>query len=61
MTDELHARNRAALTPLRKALYDFDPEVVSRALQAVFHPQAVVHLATRPCGGGQLCPAAESL
>ena len=46
MTDELHARNRAALTPLRKALYDFDPEVVSRALQAVFHPQAVVHLAT---------------
>ena len=46
MTDELHARNRAALTPLRRALYDCEPESVLRALQAVFHPQAVVHLAT---------------
>ena len=46
MTDELHARNRAALTPLRKALYDYDPDAVLRALQAVFDPQAAVHLAT---------------
>ena len=46
MTDELHARHRAALTPLRKALYDYDPGPVLRALQAVFDPRAVVHLAT---------------
>ena len=46
MTDELHARNRVALTPLRKALYDYDPDPVLRALQAVFDPRAVVHLAT---------------
>ena len=46
MTDELHARNRAALTPLRKALYDYEPEAVLRALQSVFDARAVVHLAT---------------
>ena len=46
MTDELHARNRVALTPLRRALYDYEPESVLRALQAVFHPQAIVHMAT---------------
>ena len=46
MTDELHARNRAALTPLRRALYDYDPDSVLRALQAVFDPRAAVHLAT---------------
>ena len=46
MTDELHARNRAALAPLRHSLYDYEPEAVSRALQAVFDPRAVVHLAT---------------
>ena len=46
MTEELHARNRAALAPLRQALYDYEPAAVSRALQAVFDPRAVVHLAT---------------
>ncbi len=46
MTDDIHCRNRAALTPLRRALYDYEPDSVLRALQAVFDPLAVVHLAT---------------
>ena len=46
MTEQAHSANRLALTPLRGALYDYEPESVLRALQALFHPHAVVHLAT---------------
>lgn len=46
MSDEIHARNRAVLAPLRRALYNYEPESVRSALQAAFHPRAVAHLAT---------------
>ena len=46
MADDPHARNRASLTPLRRALYDYESESVRSALRALFHPQAVAHLAT---------------
>ncbi|MEP6971364.1 MAG: ester cyclase [Betaproteobacteria bacterium] len=46
MTNDIHNRNKAALAPLRKALYDYEPASVQAALQSVFHPGAKVFLAT---------------
>ncbi len=46
MPNDTPTRNKAALAPLRAALYDYDPERVRAALRDVFRPDAVVHLAT---------------
>ena len=45
VTDSVHSRNKDAIRLLRRALYDFDPEDVSRALADVFIADAPVHLA----------------
>jgi predicted ester cyclase len=46
MSNDIHARNKAALAPLRGALYNYEPQAVRAALTAVFRADAVVHLAT---------------
>lgn len=46
MTNDVHARNKAALAPLRLALYNYEPESVRAALASVFIADAAVHLAT---------------
>jgi hypothetical protein len=46
MTNEMHARNKAALAPLRQALYNYGPESVRAALITAFRSDATVHLAT---------------
>ncbi len=43
---DVHALNKAALTPLRAAQYDYQPEALQTALQQLFRPDALVHLAT---------------
>lgn len=40
-----HTGNKAALAPLRAALYDFEPNAVRSALTEVLHPDAQVRLA----------------
>jgi predicted ester cyclase len=45
MTDHINARNKAALMPMRQAMYDYEPERVRQTLTDLFHPNAVVHLA----------------
>ena len=45
-TDDVHARNKAALAPLRAAQYNYQAEAVRAALGQVFRPDALVHLAT---------------
>ena len=45
MNQDRHAVHKAALLPMRQALYDFDPVPVKAALTAVFQPDAIVHLA----------------
>ena len=45
-THDVHARNKAALAPLRAAQYNYEAEAVRAALGQVFRPDAVVHLAT---------------
>ena len=44
-TEQLHMDNKAALEPLRKALYDFEPSAIRSALDQVFERDAPVHLA----------------
>ena len=46
MPMDVHAFNKAALAPMRQALYDYEPSSVRAALLSVFRPDAVVHLAT---------------
>lgn len=43
---DVHARNKATLAPLRAAQYDYQADALQAALQQVFRPDAVVHLAT---------------
>ncbi len=45
MTQDVHTRNKALLEPLRRALYDFDPDRVRAALAETFDRDAPVHLA----------------
>ena len=45
-THDVHARNKAALAPLRAAQYNYEAEAVRAALGQVFRPDALVHLAT---------------
>ena len=45
-THDVHARNKAALAPLRAAQYNYEAGAVRAALGQVFRPDAVVHLAT---------------
>ena len=46
MTQDVHARNKAALAPMRRAQCDYDPGHVLATLRDVFLPDAAVHLAT---------------
>lgn len=46
MVQAVHSRNKAALAPMRRAQYDYDPAQVLASLREVFLPHAVVHLAT---------------
>lgn len=46
MAQDIHQHNKAALATLRQALYDYQPHEVYAALNAVFAPDAIVHLAT---------------
>lgn len=46
MGQDIHQQNKAVLATLRKALYDYEPHEVCAALNAVFAPDAIVHLAT---------------
>jgi predicted ester cyclase len=46
MPIDVHDHNKAALLPLRRALYDYQPEAVRQALQAAFRADAKVFLAT---------------
>ena len=39
-----HTRNKAALAPLRAAMYDFEPAAVRSALLALLAPDAVIHM-----------------
>ena len=43
---DVHALNKAALAPLRAALYDYQADALQAALKQLFRPDAVVHLAT---------------
>ncbi len=43
---DVHAQNKALLTPLRAALYDYQADALQAALKQLFRPDAVVHLAT---------------
>ena len=43
---DVHAFNKAALAPLRVALYDYQSDALQAALKQLFQPDAVVHLAT---------------
>ena len=45
MPSDRHTRNRAAIRPLRRALYDYDPQTVTRVLAEMFERDAQVHLA----------------
>ena len=45
MKPDNHTMHKAALLPMRRALYDFDPVTVKARLTDVFHPSAKVHLA----------------
>jgi len=42
---DLHSQNKAVIEPLRRALYDYDPEGVLAALSSVFSDDALVRLA----------------
>ena len=44
--NDIHARNKAALAPLRAAQYNYEAATVRAALGQVFRPDAEVHLAT---------------
>lgn len=46
MIHDVHSRNKAALAPLRHALYNFEASQVQEALLSAFHPHATVFLAT---------------
>ena len=46
MKPDNHTMHKAALLPMRRALYDFDPVTVKARLTDVFHPSAKVHLAS---------------
>jgi predicted ester cyclase len=46
MFSDVHSRNKAALGPLRNALYNFEEGLVKDALHTAFHPHAKVFLAT---------------
>ena len=41
-----NAQARALIAPLRRAMADFEPDSLRNALASLFHPRAVVHLAT---------------
>ncbi len=41
---DLPSHHKALLAPVRAALYDFEEAHVRSALEAVFHPEAVVHM-----------------
>jgi len=41
-----NAPGRSLIAPLRRAMADFEPDSVRKALASLFHPQAVVRLAT---------------
>ena len=43
---DVHALNKAALAPLRAALYDYQADALQAALKQLFRPDAVVQLAT---------------
>ena len=43
---DVHAQNKALLTPLRAALYDYQADALQAALKQLFRPDAVVQLAT---------------
>ena len=43
---DVHALNKALLTPLRAALYDYQADALQAALKQLFRPDAVVQLAT---------------
>lgn len=45
MAKLVHSQNKAALTPLFKAMYDYTPEAVGDAFSSIFHPAATVRLA----------------
>ncbi len=45
MSGEIHTRNKALIRPLRRALYDFEPDAVRAALKAAFDSDARVRLA----------------
>jgi len=45
MSTDVHTRNKALIRPLRRALYDYEPEGVRAALAQVFAPDATVRLA----------------
>jgi predicted ester cyclase len=42
---DIHAMHKAALLPMRRSLYDFDPVAVKARLTEVFHADARIHLA----------------
>ena len=46
MAQDIHSRNKAALSPMRAAQYDYEPERVRTTLRDVFRPDAIVRLAT---------------
>ena len=45
MTLDRHTTNKALIAPLRAAMYDFDSEHVRKEMEAIFAPDAMIHLA----------------
>jgi len=45
MSGDVHSENKALVQPLRRALYDFEPDTVRRALAGAFHQDAHIVLA----------------
>jgi predicted ester cyclase len=45
MTSDIHTRHKALIQPLRRALYDYEPQAVQAALARTFDAAAKVHLA----------------
>ncbi len=45
MSNDVHTRNKALIRPLRRALYDYEPDAIRNELRRVFHRNAKVHLA----------------
>ena len=46
MKTDIHSRNKAALQPLRRALYNYESQTVLKELNSLFLKDAKVHLAT---------------